>query len=218
MSGNDGKPALGRDRRGSATVQLALIAPLFLALLFAIIEFALALHQWNAAAKATHFGARAAVVAAPVASGINQTAWDFAFSGEWCRDPDTGVVQTALCPQSTSVCSRSGGTGACTNGFAFDAAAWDSILGRMRLAWPGLPEDTVRLRYETNGLGFVASPFGQGVTVTVELQCAGFDFIVVQAVIDLLPIPADGACAEAPPGIPMPHFASALTGEDLAAN
>lgn len=47
---------------GSAIVEFAIVAVLFFALLFGIIDFGRLLFAWNAATEATRFGARVAVV------------------------------------------------------------------------------------------------------------------------------------------------------------
>lgn len=56
-------------QKGAETVEFAMIALLFFAILFAIIEFSRALFVWNALAEATRRGARMAVVC-PVGSPI----------------------------------------------------------------------------------------------------------------------------------------------------
>lgn len=56
-------------QKGAETVEFAMIALLFFALLFAIIEFSRALFVWNALAEATRRGARMAVIC-PVGSPI----------------------------------------------------------------------------------------------------------------------------------------------------
>ncbi len=56
-------------QKGAETVEFAMIALLFFAVLFAIIEFSRALFVWNALTEATRRGARMAVIC-PVGSGI----------------------------------------------------------------------------------------------------------------------------------------------------
>ena len=56
-------------QRGAETVEFAMIALLFFAILFAIIEFSRAMFTWNALAEATRRGARLAAVC-PVGSPI----------------------------------------------------------------------------------------------------------------------------------------------------
>jgi hypothetical protein len=56
-------------QKGAETVEFAMIALLFFAILFAIIEFSRALFVWNALTEATRRGARMAVIC-PVGSGV----------------------------------------------------------------------------------------------------------------------------------------------------
>ena len=56
-------------QKGAETVEFAMIALLFFAILFAIIEFSRALFVWNALTEATRRGARMAVIC-PVGSTI----------------------------------------------------------------------------------------------------------------------------------------------------
>lgn len=56
-------------QKGAETVEFAMIALLFFAILFAIIEFSRALFVWNALTEATRRGARMAAIC-PVGSGI----------------------------------------------------------------------------------------------------------------------------------------------------
>ena len=51
-----------RDKRGISSVEFALVATVFFMMIFATIDFSRAMWEWNAAAKATQFGVRYAVV------------------------------------------------------------------------------------------------------------------------------------------------------------
>ena len=52
----------GKSQRGAALVEFALIVAVFITLLLAILDFGRILYAWNAAAEATRWGARIAVV------------------------------------------------------------------------------------------------------------------------------------------------------------
>ncbi|HEX8989585.1 MAG TPA: TadE/TadG family type IV pilus assembly protein [Rhodocyclaceae bacterium] len=56
--------------RGSATVEFAVVAVLFLTLLLGIMDFGRMLFTWNAAAEATRWGARVAVVCDKADAGL----------------------------------------------------------------------------------------------------------------------------------------------------
>ena len=208
---------LGAGEKGSATVELGLIAPMLFFLVMACIEMALALFQWNAAAKATQLGARAAIVSAPVAVGLNQVAWNYTLAGEPCQDLADGG-STGACPQINVTCRGAASGGTCDGGATFSDAAFGRVYDRMRLAYPALQRENVAISYRSNGLGFVANPYGLPMTVTVSFVCGRFDFIVIDALVDwLTPLTVPG-CPGNQPGIPMPSFAAGRTGEDYETN
>lgn len=62
MQNNNANRRHGRQRRGAATVELAVVAPLFLLLLAGIIEFGLAFRIQHTLSSAARRGARAAAV------------------------------------------------------------------------------------------------------------------------------------------------------------
>ena len=70
-----------RDDRGASMVEFSIIVSLFFVVLFGLIEFSLALYQWNSATKAVQLGARLAAVSSPV---WNQLA-DMALVGSQAR-------------------------------------------------------------------------------------------------------------------------------------
>jgi len=54
--------SLRKSQRGAAAVEFALVAIVFFMLLIGIVEMGRVLFTWNAAAEATRYGARVAVV------------------------------------------------------------------------------------------------------------------------------------------------------------
>ena len=65
-----GPRALASDRSGSVAVEYAIVMGVLLVLTIALIEFSLALWQWNSAEKATELGVRYAVQSDPVVAGF----------------------------------------------------------------------------------------------------------------------------------------------------
>ncbi|MDX8406621.1 MAG: pilus assembly protein [Mariprofundus sp.] len=57
-------------QRGSVMVEMAVVLPLFLALVFAIMEFSIAVFNWSLVGEATRAGARFAVVNNPACGGV----------------------------------------------------------------------------------------------------------------------------------------------------
>jgi hypothetical protein len=75
-------------QKGAETVEFAMIALLFFAVLFAIIEFSRAMFVWNALSEATRRGARMAVVC-PVGSDVPKQVAIF-------KDAITGSGETII--------------------------------------------------------------------------------------------------------------------------
>src|SRR5262249_19237232 len=99
-------------RDGSVMVEFSLIALLLLTVTCGMVDFSLALYQWNAASKAAELGARIAAVSDPVASDIATLNPTAAFS---------------------RVCS--GSTSSCTNGGVYSSTAMNTIVfGRGKTA------------------------------------------------------------------------------------
>lgn len=69
MKRRPGFPHLRARQRGAAAVEFALVAIVFFMLLIGIVEMGRVLFTWNAAAEATRYGARVAVVC-----GLNDAA------------------------------------------------------------------------------------------------------------------------------------------------
>ena len=69
MKRRPGFPHLRERQRGAAAVEFALVAIVFFMLLIGIVEMGRVLFTWNAAAEATRYGARVAVVC-----GLNDAA------------------------------------------------------------------------------------------------------------------------------------------------
>jgi Flp pilus assembly protein TadG len=86
-------------QKGVETVEFALIALLFFAVLFAIIEFSRALFVWNALTEATRRGARMAVIC-PVGSGIPK---QVAIFGDKGGSLTTSPIIVGLTPDMVNV-------------------------------------------------------------------------------------------------------------------
>lgn len=86
-------------QKGAETVEFTLIALLFFAVLFAIIEFSRALFVWNALTEATRRGARMAVIC-PVGSGIPK---QVAIFGDKGGSLTTSPIIVGLTPDMVNV-------------------------------------------------------------------------------------------------------------------
>src|ERR1700751_27721 len=64
--------ALWRDETGAGLVEISILLPIVITILFGLIDLLYAFYQWNAATKAVQVGARIAAVSDPVAEGLGQ--------------------------------------------------------------------------------------------------------------------------------------------------
>ena len=188
-------PRLLRDRSGAAAVEFSMIAMLLIVLIFGIIDFSMAIWQWNSAEKATEFGVRLAVVSSPIANGLetfdcktNAISW-----GARCSTAGAGQLPTVLCR---------GDTASCTGGFAYSAVAFAPIATRMQSVYLQLLPENITIQYADSGLGFAGRPGGPVPAVTVCLQNMNFDFTIINGLLGF------GTIA-------MPPFCATLTAEDM---
>ncbi|MCZ6495175.1 MAG: hypothetical protein O6924_03245, partial [Alphaproteobacteria bacterium] len=128
------------------------------------------------------------------------------------EEPPADFVNTANAP---IVCTGNGTTGTCTNVLAgidstFNNDAHTRILTKMRKIFPRIAASNVAVEYYFMGLGFVGRPCGPVPSVTVRLQNMNFDFIVIDALLNVFF--AGGGFASS---LAMPSFTATMTGEDL---
>jgi len=204
---------LGRDQRGTTTVEFTIVAMLFLLLTFGLVEFGNMFWQFNSAAKAAQVGARLAAVSNPV--------WS-----ELVNLEDDGVPGAAWETEYTVICD--GDSGDCDGTFSgdYDSSAMDCLVfGRSETAPPcdtecdpaGIDSDetgmcdrfsrvtpeNVIVTYSHTGLGFAGRPGGPVPTITLQLTGLQFEFLALGDLLGLQPIT-------------MPPFTVTMTGEDLS--
>lgn len=207
---------LWRRSEGATAIEFALVCIPLLLITIGIMEFSFALFQWNAAEKATQMGVRRAVVSTPVVSEEKHpdrlNIFDGTDGGNAPGDePPADFVNTAGSP---IVCTGDGTTGTCTNvGAGIDAAynntAHVRIVTKMQTIFPRIAAENVAVEYYFMGLGFVGRPCGPVPSVTVRLQNMTFDFIVIDALLNLV----TGGGLD--PSMAMPSFTATMVGEDL---
>ena len=207
----NGCGSIVREARGASAVEFALVSTLLLSLVFGIVEFTLALFQWNSAETATQMGARLAVESDAVASELRT------YSGvsDDGLEPGT-LLTTATVPAFTIRCTNIACTcvsGACKGlESTYDAAAFNAIVSEVQIVFPTAQAANLRVEYSHIGLGFAGRPGADLVpSVTVELTGLTFNFLFLDVVLDVLTGGAGGVGG----GIPMPPFTATLTAEDL---
>jgi hypothetical protein len=194
---------LARDRRGISSVEFALVCVVFFMMIFGLIDFSRAMWEWNAAAKATHWGVRYAVVNDMVA--IQMRDWSGTGAGGLpagsavtvAAVTGSGLADTFTCT-STTGCNLQ--TDTTTD---FDDIAFALIVTRMQIIYNKIQPENVIVEYRHVGLGFAGNPLGPDLHPAVTIRLVGmvFDF-VTPGLAGLFPIT-------------MPDFAATMTGEDL---
>ncbi len=199
-----------RDERGTCSVEFVIVATVFFMMIFGIIDFSRAMWEWNAAAKATQFGARHAVVSdivsidykdfSALSIGLN--------AGDKVPTKDAGgndIIAPIFCSDSDPGAGLAIGCGTSLGGLTAakaDAVAFLAIVTMMQSYYDRIEAHNVVIEYHHIGLGFAGNPVGPDVDplVTVKLRDMEFDFLT--------------------PGfagiftLNMPDFAASLTGED----
>lgn len=174
---------------GATLVEYTLVFAMLMALTFGLIEFGLALHQYNAAEKATAIGSRFIATRGPVFVGL----------------PDCGVATSQ--PAGTMCSNVSGSsnwTRTCNAGSpasGCQAAVLNELVARMQQFAPEIEAQNVQVVLRGAGLGFV----GRGAPVpmvTVRLTGMTYNFFALDGLLGL-------------DALTMPGFDATLVGEDM---
>jgi hypothetical protein len=205
-------------------VEFVIVFPVVLLTTLATVDVTLMIWEWNQAAKATDLGARTAAVSNPVATGITQLNYDGTILGDICVNPATGSAATkangsAKCPSITTACTATAGStaGTCTNGRAFDNAAFGTILSAMQTAFPRLRRENVEIAYKTTGLGFVGRPGGLPMNVSVSIRCMSHTLVFLGPFLGWT-LPTNPCGTGRAAGILMPASTTAVPSEDMLTN
>lgn len=188
---------LVRDRSAASAAEFTLVLPLLIVFLFGIIDAGRFMWEYNEAEKATQMGARFAVVAEPAASGLST--YSFSISG--------GVPQGTAVPTSSfdyAVCNDSDCSdcaGSFCGNIGYSNAAFRNIVDRMKLMYPPIGYNNVRVEYRNVGLGFAGDPEGPDVSALVTVRLTGLTFQPITCFVF--------ACS-----VSMPDFRAGLTLED----
>lgn len=202
-----GRSNIWKDESGTAVVEVTVTFLLFITLVFGVVEFSYAFFQWNSATKAVQLGARHAAVSDAVMpelvdiSGIRKVQGKDVVPGS-----DYAGSYLVVCKgtgPTTGSCRCTGDECAVINKNSYDDKAMAGIVAAMDRVYPKIQSSNVTVTYEYTKLGYAGRPGGPVPTITVSLSGLTFDFILLSAFL-----PADG--------VPMPSFATTVTGEDLS--
>lgn len=149
-----------QEQSGSVLTEFALVLPLFLILLFAVIDFGQIYLRWILAEKATHLAARLAVVRPPICAGvplINERSF-FA--------PRSLPFGTS-CGAFPGLCAIRGPV--TCDGSAAVGDTFDEIIAAVGGFLPNAVQpDNIRLTYSFANLGFLGGPYVPLVSVELE--------------------------------------------------
>ena len=198
---------LRRATDGAVMVEFSIVILVLLTVTGGMVDFSLALYQYNNASKAVQLGGRLAATSNPVAGPNTSPSY---FSG---LSPTTAF---------SIVCS--GSTAACVGGGTYDATAMkDIVYGRGKTAcgavaagqlaamcdvYPGLTPSNVTVTYQqsayaTSGLAYPGRVGGPVPTITVEITNVTFSFYFLNTMMGFAPMT-------------MPTMKTTITGEDLS--
>lgn len=161
--------SLFRNRRAASAAEFALVLPLFLMLLFGIIDAGIYMWTLNRAEKAAQMGVRMAVVTNFVSSSIGAD-----YVGQCSTPLSQGDPIPANC-FSTITCSKPTNSVTCSTGTA-NAAAFDAVVARMRLFMPQIRASNVQIIYSPSGLGYAGDPNGPDLAPLVTVRLFGLSF------------------------------------------
>ena len=202
--------AFRRDRRGATLVEGLLAFPVILLACAVIIEFGVAVIQYNQTVKALQIGARQLAVSDPIATDyLTALTADY---GTAQGGPTPATPASAICGAGATACATAGmnrlilgSDGRC------DTNVGTGVSGMCDMN-PRITAANVRVTYHRSGLGYVGRPGGPVPTITVEVRNLTFDFLFLGAILRLASL---GGNTGVPDAITIPANPVTITGEDL---
>lgn len=202
---------LPRSTSGAGAAEFALVLPVFLVLLFGIIDGARFVWEYNRAEKATQVGARVATVTNVLSTGLRDEDYAGQSVGGTTIVPGGRIPAEALgsikCTNTGCTCEAS----PCPSSLGIlDSTTFNDVLvQRMREIYPAIQAQNVEVRYSGSGFGFAGSASsggGGGATEPMEISplitvtLTGLEFRPITSLLFA--------------SIPMPAFATTLIAED----
>jgi Flp pilus assembly protein TadG len=183
-------------RRAATAAEFALVIPLFLLFIFAIIDAGRFMWAANRLEKATHMGVRFAVVTNMVASGLGS--YDFVAAGitQGTTVPTSSFGKIS-CTSTSCTCA----TSPCPS-LTRNATAFTNIVTRMQAIDSAITPANVIVEYENALLGVSGNPNGPDVLPLTTVRLTGVTFSPITPVVWST--------------LNMPGFKASLTMEDGA--
>lgn len=196
-----------RDEAGTTVVELAIVVPLLLLLLFALIDYGRLFWIESMAQKAISIAARTAAVRPPVCAGVPKT-----ITAVQTTPGDPAPKFGTIC-RANGVCA-SGGEQTCA--LDVSTATGQEIWNRIEaLMPPGSTPANVRMRYTFDGrIGFLGGPYSP--IVTAELVNLNFNFVLPLGGLAALASSDASQQSALANTIALPNMSVSLPGEDLA--
>ncbi len=198
-----------RSERGTALVELGMIIPLFLLLIFALLEYGRLYWNITTAQKAMHIAARMATVGPPVCEGVPET-HDLASGAPANTKFGTLCRNNTVCDPNPTL------PGPCTLDLSdpenkpYHSRIWFKIRP---LLPPNTSVNNVQFTYSHDSqLGFLGGPYTP--VVTAEIVDLDFNFVLPIGALAAL---ASGNPSTSPTSITIPSMSTSVPGEDLAA-
>jgi len=194
---------------GSTAAEFGMVLPLLIMFLLGTIDVGRFLWTCNRAEKAVQMGTRYAVATDMIPAGL--ASYNFATTG-------TGsVLQGNPVPASAfggATCQSVSGTVTCTCNTGAtcpdlgtaNTTAFNNVVARMQVFYPGLSASNVVITYDNVGLGYAGDPNGSDVVPLVTVKVTGLTFAPM-----LFSFFQNAT-------VSLPAFSSALTSEDGIGN
>ena len=174
--------ALRLDRSGASAAEFAMVLPLLILFLLGILDAGRYLWEVNKAEKATHAGARVAIVTDVLDSGIGNRNYVGQVIGGVTLTQGDVIPAAALgelkCTSTGCNCVSTCPTVVAPADFS---TRFTRIYERMEYMKPGIAPASVTVSYRGSGLGFAGDPNGMEIAplVTVELDNVMFRPLVL---------------------------------------
>jgi Flp pilus assembly protein TadG len=197
---------------GSSAAEFGLVLPLFLALLFGVIDGGRFMWESNEAEKATQVGARIAIVTDVLSSGLRDEDYAGQNVGGTTLAPGDAIPAAALgsvkctstgCTCETAPCPSNLGT--------FNSTVFTNVLiTRMKWMYPSVTAANVIVRYRGSGFGLAEASGGGGGGATEQMEISPLVTVTLTGV-QFRPLTTLGLKS-----VTMPDFSTTLTAEDAS--
>ena len=197
-------------RSGASAAEFALVLPLFLALLFGVIDAGRFMWESNEAEKATQVGARIAIVTDVLSSGLRDEDYAGKVVGGTTLQPGDTIPAAALGSMKCISTGCSCETAPCPAVGTFNSTLFtDVLVTRMKQMYPSIKATNVVVRYQGSGFGLAeASGGGGGGTETMEISPL--------VTVTLTGVQFRPLTTFALKPVTMPDFSTTLTAEDAS--